>query len=64
MLNTVLINPEIVSLTLGLFTNSEILFLLIITKPHLSAFRINGKKLYNLFIEMNAHAVFKIIKAA
>lgn len=64
MLNTVLINPEIVSLTLGLLTNSEIMFLLIVIKPHLSAFRINGQKLYNLFIEINAHAVLKIIKSA
>lgn len=42
MFNTVRINPDIVSLILGVLTNSEILFLLIVIKPDLSAFRING----------------------
>lgn len=46
MLNTVLINPDIVSLFLELLTYSEnsvpILFLLIVIKSHLYAFRING----------------------
>lgn len=46
MLNTVLINPDFVSLTLELLTNSEILFLLTVIKPHISSFRINVKELY------------------
>lgn len=61
MLNTALISHDIVSLTLGLLTNSEILFILIVIKPHLY-------KRYIIYLFkytcMLMYHVFLIIKAA